>query len=96
MVKNKELLEYLHSIGKVPNQVYYQLNKKDANINYRSQKEWIKNWVYYQLNKQDASINYRSQKELMKRKNYIDRDTKTQLENTLQQALEELLKNIKE
>ena len=72
MVKNKELLEYLHSIGKVPNQVYYQLNKKDANINYRSQKE------------------------LMKRKNYIDRDTKTQLENTLQQALEELLKNIKE
>jgi len=35
-------LEYLHSIGRVPDWVYYQTNGDDPNWNYMRQKEAIR------------------------------------------------------
>lgn len=34
-----EQIEYLHKIGKIKDQIYYQINGKTANENYRTQKQ---------------------------------------------------------
>lgn len=73
-------LEYLHSIGSVPDYVYYQTNGDDPHWNYMRQKEAIRKKYLERENEQ------RMVREL-------EKQIEDKLERALEKALCELLKD---
>ena len=73
-------LEYLHSIGRVPDWVYYQTNGDDPNWNYMRQKEAIRKKYLEQ------------QKEQMLEKQ-LEKEIEKKLDKALEKALEKLLED---
>ena len=73
-------LEHLHSIGKVPDWVYYQTNGDDPHWNYMRQKEAIRKKYLEQQKEQ------RIEKE-------IEKEIEKKLEKTVEKALEKLLED---
>ena len=73
-------LEYLHSIGRVPDWVYYQTNGDDPHWNYMRQKEAIRK-KYLGL-----------QKEQMLEKE-LEKEIEKKLDKALEKALEKLLED---
>ena len=71
-------LEYLHSIGKVPDWVYYQTNGDDSHWNYMRQKEAIRKKYLEQQNE------YILEKE-------IEKEIEKKVEKAVEKALEKLL-----
>ena len=71
-------LEYLHSIGRVPDWVYYQTNGDDPHLNYMRQNEAIRKKYLERENEQ------RLEREL-------EKQIETKLEKALEKALEKLL-----
>ena len=73
-------LEYLHSIGRVPDWVYYQTNGDDPHWNYMRQKEAIRKKYLGQ------------QKEQMLEKE-LEKELEKNLDKALEKALEKLLED---
>lgn len=73
-------LEYLHSIGRVPDWVYYQTNGDDPHWNYMRQKEDIRKKYLEQQNEQML------EKEL-------EKEIEKKLDKALEKALEKLLED---
>ena len=73
-------LEYLHSIGRVPDWVYYQTNGDDPHQNYIRQKEAIRKKYLEQQNEQML------EKEL-------EKEIEKKLDKALEKALEKLLED---
>ena len=73
-------LEYLHSIGRVPDWVYYQTNGDDPHLNYMRQHEAIRKKYLERQNDQ------RLEKEL-------EKEIEKKLDKTLEKALEKLLEH---
>lgn len=73
-------LEHLHSIGKVPDWVYYQTNGDDTHWNYMRQKEAIRKKYLEQQNEQML------EKEL-------EKQIEKELDKALEKALEKLLED---
>lgn len=73
-------LEYLHSIGRVADWVYYQTNGDDPHWNYMRQKEAIRKKYLEQ------------QKEQMLEKE-IEKEIEKKLDKALEKALEKLLED---
>ena len=73
-------LEYLHSIGRVPDWVYYQTNGDDPHWNYMRQKEAIRKKYLERENEQ-------------KLEKEIERQVEEKLEKALEKALEKLLED---
>ena len=71
-------LEYLHSIGRVPDWVYYQTNGDDPHLNYMRQHEAIRKKYLERQNDQ------RLEKEL-------EKEIEKKLDKALEKALEKLL-----
>lgn len=73
-------LEYLHSIGRVPDWVYYQTNGDDPHLNYMRQHEAIRKKYLERQNEQ------RLEKEL-------EKEIEKKLDKALEKALEKLLED---
>ena len=73
-------LEYLHSIGRVPDWVYYQTNGDEPHWNYMRQKEAIRKKYLGQ------------QKEQMLEKE-LEKEIEKKLDKALEKALEKLLED---
>ena len=73
-------LEYLHSIGRVPDWVYYQTNGDDPHLNYMRQHEAIRKRLREQQNEQKLEKEF--EKEIEKK-----------LEKAVEKALEKLLED---
>ena len=79
MALSRGELEYLHSIGRVPDWVYYQTNGDDPHWNYMRQKEAIRKKYLERESEQ------RMEREL-------EKQIEAKLEKPLEKALDELLK----
>ena len=73
-------LEYLHSIGRVPDWVYYQTNGDDPHWNYIKQHDAIRKRLQEQQN--EKMLEKEFEKEIEKK-----------LEKTVEKALEKLLED---
>ena len=73
-------LEYLHSIGRVPDWVFYQTNGDDPHRNYMRQNEAIRKKYLEQQNEQML------EKEL-------EKEIEKKLEKTVEKVLEKLLED---
>lgn len=80
MAFSRDELEYLHSIGRVPDWVYYQTNGDDPHWNYMRQKEAIRKKYLGQ------------QKEQMLEKE-LEKEIEKKLDKALEKALEKLLED---
>lgn len=80
MAFSREELEYLHSIGRVPDWVYYQTNGDDPHLNYMRQHEAIRKKYLERQNEQ------RLEREL-------EKEIEEKLDKALEKALEKLLED---
>ena len=80
MAYNKELIEYLHDSGKMPDWAYYQQNGATLQENYIRQINEIDNRTIEKIKLE------RQQKEL-------EKQLEKQLEDKIEEILEELLKD---
>ena len=80
---DKELIEYYHNNGEMPDWIYYQVNGKSATENYIDM-----------VNKRDKELREellrQREKEEMRRE--LEKEFEAKLEDTLEKALDELLK----
>lgn len=81
MVFSKEMLEYLHDSGQMPDWIYYQQNGKSIEENYRDI-----------MNKRQRK--YRQDLELQEYKCRRDKEIDKKLEEQLENKLEKMLDNI--
>lgn len=87
-MEDKEMIEYLHRSGKLPDWMYYQLNGKTATENYNEQRQ-----KFYNKIQADKELNeYKA-----RRKAEIDLEIESQIETEItpkiEKALDDLLKD---
>lgn len=80
MAQNKELIEYLHDSGKMPDLAYYQQNGATAQENYNRQIRAFSNGI------RDRKQEKQQQKE-------IEEQIEKRLGDKIEETLEELLKD---
>ena len=80
---DKQMIEYYHDIGLMPDWWYYQVNGKSATENYLDM-----------INKRDKEFREEllRQKEKEEMKKELEKEFETKLEDTLEKALDDLLK----
>ena len=81
MAFNKEQIEYLHDIGKMPDWVYYQQNGKSAQENYIIQKQKFRNQL----------LERRKQEQLEKD---IEKQVEEQVSEAVEKVLDDLFKDL--
>lgn len=84
MAYSKEIIEWLHDIGKMPDWIYYQQNGKSLQENYTAQKLKQQKQIDELLN--DRREEARAEKELQV-------EIEKKVSETVENALEELLKD---
>lgn len=89
MAYSKEMIEYLHDTGKMPDWVYYQQNGKSLQENYNAQK-------LKQQKQIEELLNARSRREEEARaEKELEAEIEKKVSDALENALEELLKDFR-
>lgn len=83
MAYSKEMIEWLHDSGKMPDWIYYQQNGKSLQENYTAQKLKQQKQIEELLNDRQEA---RAEKEL-------EAEIEKKVSETVENALEELLKD---
>ena len=80
---DKQMIEYYHNNGEMPDWIYYQVNGKSATENYLDM-----------INKRDKEFREEllRQKEKEEMNKELEKEFETKLEDTLEKALDDLLK----
>lgn len=86
MAYSKEMIEYLHDTGKMPDWVYYQQNGKSLQENYNAQK------LKQQKQIQELLNNRRRREEEAKAEKELEAQIEKKVSETVENALKEVLK----
>lgn len=89
MAYSKEMIEWLHDTGKMPDWIYYQQNGKSLQENYTAQK------MKQQKQIEELLSNRRRREEEAKAEKELEAEIEKKVSETVENALEELLKDFR-
>lgn len=89
MAYSKEMIEYLHDTGKMPDWIYYQQNGKSLQENYTAQKLKQQKQIEKLLNDR------RRREEEARAEKELEAEIEKKVSETVENALEELLKEFR-
>lgn len=89
MAYSKEIIEYLHDTGKMPDWIYYQQNGKSIQENYTAQK------LKQQKQIEELLDNRRRREEEARAEKELEAEIEKKVSDTVENALEELLKQFR-
>lgn len=87
MAYSKEMIEWLHDTGKMPDWIYYQQNGKSLQENYTAQKMKQQKQIEELLNDR------RRREEEARAEKELEAEIEKKVSETVENALEELLKD---
>ena len=90
MAYSKEMIEWLHDSGKMPDWAYYQQNGKTAQQNYTEATRRAKERLIAEYNQQKEEA--RRREEQKKYEKELEKEIEKQAEEKIGKVLEELLK----
>lgn len=89
MAYSKEMIEWLHDTGKMPDWIYYQQNGKSLQENYTAQK------LKQQKQTEELLNDRRRREEEARAEKELEAEIEKKVSETVENALEELLKDFR-
>lgn len=91
MAYSLEQIEYLHDTGKMPDWIYYQMNGKSAEENYRLQKMKIRKEI--EQREQERRRHEEERRRKKEEEKALEAEIEKKAEAAISKALDELLKD---